>query len=265
MTVNHSLDVLCRRIDRLEADLAAATLETLRARNALKRRRAVYTAVVVGCAVIISASWTLRAQTPARMPGTPEEQILSLLQRVTALEQRAAALERRSTNRVKAPFEVVDDAGRIVFNVEAAGSRSFQLWTAGGKAVAVGSALDTGGFFKALSPDQSRSVVVGVNGSVFTGVVSRQGEKPRASLGIGADGKAFMDIATESAIVGHFGQGAAGGGLLQLANPGGNAQVEAGVLASGAGIVRTFPNGNPGAGLVGMPGTFIMGRPGAQN
>ena len=50
------------------------------------------------------------------------------------------------------------------------------------------------------------------------------------------------------------------GGILQLANMGGNATVEAGTLPDGAGLVRAYPLGSPGAGLIGMPGTFIMGR-----
>ena len=49
------------------------------------------------------------------------------------------------------------------------------------------------------------------------------------------------------------------GGILQLANEGGNATVEAGVLSDGVGVVRAYPLGNPALGLVGMPGTFIMG------
>ena len=252
--MKHTRDELSRTIARLEAELIATTLNLRRMRRAAQRRRTAY-AAVTALAVIVAASWTLRAQSPTRMPGTSDEQILSLLQRVTALERRSSA-------RVKAPFEVVDDAGKVIFRVEGDPSRSFRLLTAAGQTVAIGSALDTGGFFKALSPDQSTSVVAGVNGSVFTGIVARRGgDTPRGTLGIGADGKAFVDIATENAtVVGHLGQGASGGGLLQIASPGGNAQVEAGVLADGAGIVRTFPNGNPGAGLVGMPGTFIMGR-----
>ena len=49
-----------------------------------------------------------------------------------------------------------------------------------------------------------------------------------------------------------------GGGVLQLADQGGSAMVEAGVLP-GHGIVRAYPLGNPGVGLIGMPGTFISG------
>lgn len=252
-----TFDELCMRIERLEADLAAATLEIHRVRDAPKRRRAAYSAVVTAFAVIIAASWTVRAQTPTRIPGTPEEQILSLLRRVTALEQR-------STARVKAPFEVVDDGGKIIFAV-LPNPRMFVLLTAAQALVASGTALDTGGIFKTINADRSAQASIGVSGKVFAGVSVRQGEKQRGVLGIAADGRATLELSADSGtVVSHLGQGASGGGVLQLANAGGNAQVEAGVLGSGAGIVRTFPNGNPGAGLVGMPGTFIMGRPGGD-
>lgn len=63
--------------------------------------------------------------------------------------------------------------------------------------------------------------------------------------------------------VARFGEGT-GGGLLQIANSGGNAMVEAGIHPSGVGLVRAFPVRSPGAGMVGMPGTFLIGRPGGQ-
>lgn len=63
--------------------------------------------------------------------------------------------------------------------------------------------------------------------------------------------------------VARLGEGT-GGGLLQIADGGGHAMVEAGIHPSGIGLVRAFPLGSPGAGLVGMPGTFLLGRPGGQ-
>ena len=55
-----------------------------------------------------------------------------------------------------------------------------------------------------------------------------------------------------------------GGGLLQIANGEGFAMVEAGIHPSGVGLVRAFPVRSPGAGMVGMPGTFLIGRPGGE-
>jgi hypothetical protein len=54
------------------------------------------------------------------------------------------------------------------------------------------------------------------------------------------------------------------GGVLQLANSGGNAMVDAGVLPSGVGAVRTYPLGIPPGAALGMPGTFIMGFAGKK-
>ena len=219
-------------------------------------RTIAYAAVVTAFAVIVAASWTLRAQTPTRMPGTPDEQILSLLQRVTALE--------RSSARVKAPFEVVDDGGKVVFRVVAGPLRGIQLLTPEGQIVASGVALSTGGVFKTWSADRAGQVSIGVNGKTFAGVVLRasEGGKPLGLMGIADTGRASLELSNESGtVVSSLGVNKTGAGILELANAGGNAMAQGGVLnGTGAGIFRTFPNGNPGAGLVGMPGTFIMGR-----
>jgi hypothetical protein len=55
-----------------------------------------------------------------------------------------------------------------------------------------------------------------------------------------------------------------GGGKLELANAAGNTVADGGVLPSGVGVLRAYPLGSPGAGLVGMPGTFLMGRTGEK-
>jgi len=72
---------------------------------------------------------------------------------------------------------------------------------------------------------------------------------------------AFTIRSASGTTVARLGEGT-GGGLLQLADHGGNAMVEAGIHTSGVGLVRTYPLGNPALGLVGMPGTFLLGRPG---
>lgn len=51
------------------------------------------------------------------------------------------------------------------------------------------------------------------------------------------------------------------GGLLAIYGSGGQRMVEAGVLPDGVGIVRAGPDGfSPGVGLLGLPGSFIMGK-----
>jgi hypothetical protein len=61
------------------------------------------------------------AQTPSRVPDTPETQIYNLIQRVNALESQVVALrsqlDAKTPTRVTAPFEVVDRAGRPIVQV----------------------------------------------------------------------------------------------------------------------------------------------------
>ena len=56
-----------------------------------------------------------------------------------------------------------------------------------------------------------------------------------------------------------LGVGPSGAGQFIVANAGGKTLVDAGQI-SGVGVIRAYPLGSPGAGLVGMPGTFLMGR-----
>jgi hypothetical protein len=102
-----------------------------------------------------------------------------------------------------------------------------------------------------------RAVMNGLNGEIH--VVDASGASRATMVAEGA----FSIRSAGGATLVRIGEGT-GGGLLQIANSGGNAMVEAGVHPTGAGIVRAYPLGSPGGGMVGMPGTFIMGRPGAQ-
>jgi hypothetical protein len=56
--------------------------------------------------------------------------------------------------------------------------------------------------------------------------------------------------------------GPGGAGILQLSNASGKVMVEAGVSQAGIGIVRAGPAGfNAGVGFLGLPGSYIEGRP----
>jgi hypothetical protein len=70
---------------------------------------------------------------------------------------------------------------------------------------------------------------------------------------------AFTIRSASGTTVARLGEGTAGG-LFQLADQAGNAMVEAGIHPSGVGLVRAYPLGSPARGLVGMPGTFLLGR-----
>ena len=74
---------------------------------------------------------------------------------------------------------------------------------------------------------------------------------------------AFTARSAAGVTVARFGE-TNGVGKLQLANSEGDSIVEAGQLVTGAGIVRAYPIGTPGMGLLGLPGTFITGFLGAK-
>jgi hypothetical protein len=58
--------------------------------------------------------------------------------------------------------------------------------------------------------------------------------------------------------------GHGGAGLMQVTNASGTVMVEAGVLPTGIGVVRAGPAGfNSGVGFVGLPASFISGKPGS--
>jgi hypothetical protein len=98
---------------------------------------------------------------------------------------------------------------------------------------------------------------VGASGPAVT---LRSGEMDLVTLAlINGQPNMTMKNAKGVPIVGLLQSPITGGAIFQLGDPAGNAMVEAGVLESGRGLVRTFPTGTP-AGLVGMPGTFIMGK-----
>ena len=188
------------------------------------------------------------------------ERIDVMAQRLSDLEKRLAAKELGVANQVKAPFVVVDGSGKPLLRVQDGRARGLTLFTASGAQVAGISALPEGGFFKAGSGSGFPEIVVGVTTGVAAMLVRDAPSKARATMGL-VNGKPIVEFANDNYVnVAAFGQGTTGGGFLQLGNAEGDARVEGGVNANGCGVVRTHPLGNPGSGLVGMPGTFLIGR-----
>jgi hypothetical protein len=186
-----------------------------------------------------------------------------LTQRLSDLEERLAANELGMANQVKAPFDVVDGRGKPIFRVQDARpgiGRGITLFSASGAEVAFISALPEGGFFKAKSGSGFPELVMGVTTGLGALVVRDAEQKARATLGL-INGKPSLEFANENYVgIAALGQGTTGGGFLQLGNAEGDARVDAGVNVKGCGVVRTHPLGNAGVGLVGMPGTFLLGR-----
>jgi len=188
------------------------------------------------------------------------ERIDVLAQRLSDLEARLATKELGAVNQVKAPFVVVDARGKPLLRVQDGTARGVSLFSASGAAVALISALPEGGFFKAKSGSGFPEVVVGVTTGLGALVVRDADSKARATLGL-INGKPSIEFANENYVnIAAIGQGTSGGGFLQLGDAEGNARVDGGVNVKGCGVVRTHPLGNAGVGLVGMPGTFLLGR-----
>ncbi len=218
--------------------------------------------IAVTAGLLFAAAMLGALAAPGNAHGGPPSEVPDLVRRIDALTSRLSTLEaeRRSPSRVTAPFEVVNKSGKVIFQVIASPQTSLELFGPGGKPIVVASALPGGGFVKALANDHKLQAVMGVNND-FAGFVARQGETPRATLSVHGGGKASVEVANDDGtVVANMFHGSSGGGALQLGDASSNAMVEAFVTANQTGLVRTHPLGTPGAGLVGMPGTFIIGR-----
>jgi hypothetical protein len=187
--------------------------------------------------------------------------------RLMDLEQEAAESKEGETFagkglRIRAPFEIVDGNDKTIMLVgyDPGGYRGFKLFSAGGQPLLFGSALETGGMVKAMGPDQQSQTVTGVNGK-FAGIAVRTGTTGRAGLALNSDGTSEMFVANSAGTeVASVRTTSLNSGKIQLSNAGGESVVEAGMNKNGVGVVIAYPVGNPGAGLVGMPGTFLLGR-----
>jgi hypothetical protein len=115
-----------------------------------------------------------------------------------------------------------------------------------------------GGRVKALSPNEKDEAILGALDKNF-GLVLRSDHNVRGWLTV-VMGRPEVGFTNDNNVqVGSLQVGASGGGKLQLGDAAGDAMVEAGTTAGGVGLVRTFPLGSPGGGLLGLPGTFIIG------
>jgi hypothetical protein len=206
--------------------------------------------------------------------GGNQNQVAELQQKLDFMNQRLAALEQEAAAskqgeifagkglKVRAPFEVVDgnDKTIMLIGYDPGGYRGFKVFSPGGLPLLFGSALETGGMVKEMGPDQQVQTVTGVNGK-FAGIAVRTGTMGRAGLALNTDGSSEMFVANGSGqTVASVRTTSLNSGKLQLANPAGISVVEAGMTPNGVGAVIAYPKGNPGAGLIGMPGTFLVGR-----
>ena len=132
---------------------------------------------------------------------------------------------------------------------------------AGTRLASLGEANNGGGGLWAFGTDgKMRAVLNGLTGEIH--VLDGSGIT-RATMAVGSNGAAAFSIrAASTTTIARLGEGQLGG-WIQLANTSGYATVEAGTHPKGVGLIRAFPVGSPGGGMVGMPGTFLLGRLGS--
>lgn len=105
----------------------------------------------------------------------------------------------------------------------------------------------------------SVSAVMGASGEI-AGFATNRGDRPVGSLML-TEGSNSLELVNDGgANVVSLMVSEGGNGTLQLGNSSGQMSVDAGTTGEGVGLVRAYPVGSPGAGLVGFPGTFLLGR-----
>lgn len=128
-----------------------------------------------------------------------------------------------------------------------------------GAPVVFASADDQGyGHVRVQGRKNDKAAIIGVT-EAGPALALRQDNKTLVALAA-VGGKPALDMTSyQGTAIVEITEGS-NGGKLQLGDLSGNAMVEAGVTQGGLGLVRTFPMGNPGRALLGLPGTFILGK-----
>ena len=206
------MDRLQERLDRLEADIAAARLEIHRLREAARPRRRVSTTALVVSMVAIGA-WVEHGQGQSTGSTT--------------------------TQRVRAPFQVVDDAGKVLVRISAA---------AGGD-----------GEIMVMTGAGQTGVAITGNGNV--GVFS--GGDNVAVMKAEADGRGAVVVGEGGRRIAVMTADGANQGLLTLSD----AQGRPGAALSGDGNIGVFYGGNAVAGMKAEgegQGALLVGGQGKQ-
>jgi hypothetical protein len=221
------------RVTRLQSDLADVLSEIEQLRLAHARKRKARWATSVGAGLLFVGGWTI-----------------------------AASAQKPPVTTAKAPFEVVDGAGKLILQVlREDGTARLNFLNSRAERVASVVAGDKGSFFRAGTPDNKWSADLGVDGTTPYFKLSSGGDTPSAERSDGdrisldvTDGRPYMRFQVPG---GHgilrLSQGTNGGGELEIAKPGGDVVVRAGISPGGVGRVEAYPLGNP-------LGSVIVGR-----
>ena len=201
---------------------------------------------------------------------SPDAQVADLKQAIEFLKARVQGLEHdvaaeqtangKLGQKVIAPFEVVDQSGKMIFRIRN-DRHGFEMANPAGQTVLWASALDIGGVFKTRSSVTFPEVVMGSVGTLGAFVIRDGEDADRVSLELNS-GKATLDLLNNNHTnIASLHQTATGGGFLQLGAASGESVVQAGVTSGGkCGRVDTYPLTNPGRSLVGAAASFIVGK-----
>lgn len=171
-------------------------------------------------------------------------------------------------DKVKAPFFVVDAAGKKIFEVvETDIARGFGLYNSSEQRVVIAGAGLDATFFKAISADNQMQASMGVVDHGKTPVLTLRygGDAANRVTVAVTDGKPSMDMKNDKdVLIAQAGVGSAGGGYVLLLDTKKQPSVLFGVTAKNSGKVITYPNSGVGGDMAGLKGTMICGQAGCQ-
>jgi hypothetical protein len=169
---------------------------------------------------------------------TPEPEKPPVDPRIRDLEIRVTALKNRPRSRLKAPFEVVDQAGKPILRVEPGAVRFYD----GGKQVAVITLFDDGAFFT-VGGSESLKASFGAS-SGMGGFFMSEGGKSRLELGKGEKGNFRLVFLTpdEKQVAG-IGESAEGTGAARIGSSDGALKASMQLDKGARGAFRIFNAG----------------------
>lgn len=214
--------------------------------HVLSRPSLASAAHLILCVLALSASMAGAAQSPERIPETPEQQIFNLYQRVTALEQQVATLRERlaraEAGDVKRERQIGDLTGRVVA-LERKDDRDTSLPTEAPRERATGT--------MAMAP----FVILNEDGQPILEVRSGSapaltlfGGNPHAKL-VTVDDRGVSYFNKAGKAIGRLGIGEGQAGELLLGTQAGDVSASLFASSEGAGLHLRFGNGTPMANL----------------
>src|ERR1035437_4016711 len=161
-------------------------------------------------------------------------------------------------------FVAQSEKSTVYFGINEAVTTGFGIKENGQLRVALGRNPDAGTYSLRFVNASGQSIA-GIGESFDTkaglALIYDQSGNRKASIGVTPDGKGSVEVfGGNKKAISQLTEGSHNGGRLLVYSSDGTVMVEGGD-AGGYGIVRAGPMGfNPGVGLLGLPGSFIMGK-----